>query len=108
MFVRCAAVRMLAATSCKKAVLKAAASAKLKGGTSRVLVRPGIEAFAITATPHDGSGASPNGAAPERNGLFMSAAFACCGRKGRRDEDAHRFSDLWSSRLFSASLTTRL
>src|SRR5258708_33560998 len=77
---------MLADIACRKAVLKAAVSSKLKGGTSRVLVRPGLEVLAITATPHDGSGASM------RNGLFMSGTFACLVREGRRNEDAHRFS----------------
>src|SRR5579871_642131 len=44
---------MLAATSCRNAVLNAAASSKVSGGTSRVLVLPGSEAFAITAMPQD-------------------------------------------------------
>src|SRR5215470_8737543 len=45
---------MFAATSLRKAVLKAAASANVSGGTSRVLVFPGSEAFAITAMPQEG------------------------------------------------------
>src|SRR5215471_3956948 len=45
---------MFAATSLRKAVLNAAASSKVSGGTSRVLVFPGSEAFAITAMPQDG------------------------------------------------------
>src|SRR5215470_9941868 len=44
---------MFAATSLRKAVLNAAASSKVSGGTSRVLVLPGSEAFAITAMPQD-------------------------------------------------------
>src|ERR1700686_2322880 len=73
---------MLAATSCRKAVLKAAASSKVSGGTSRVLVRPGIDAFAITATPQDGSGASP-----ARNRFFFWGTFeGPAGRKVRNDD----------------------
>src|SRR5215469_576624 len=45
---------MFAATSLRKAVLNAAASSRVSGGTSRVLVFPGSEAFAITAMPQDG------------------------------------------------------
>jgi hypothetical protein len=37
--------------SCRNAVLSAAASSKLSGGTSRVLVRPGAEALAMIAMP---------------------------------------------------------
>src|SRR6478672_11504800 len=44
---------MLALISCRNAVLKAAASWPVSGGTSRVLVRPGADAFAITAMPHE-------------------------------------------------------
>jgi hypothetical protein len=44
---------MLALISCRNAVLKAAASWPVSGGTSRVLVRPGADAFAMTAMPHD-------------------------------------------------------
>src|SRR5262245_36072468 len=51
---RLAAPRMLSATSRRKAVLQAAASSKVSGGTRRVLVRPGAEALAITAIPQAG------------------------------------------------------
>src|SRR6185295_8132680 len=54
------AASTLAATSCRNAVLNAAASSKVSGGTSRVFVRPGAEAFAITAMPQEGGlGALP-------------------------------------------------
>jgi hypothetical protein len=36
--------------SCRNAVLRAAASADVSGGVSLVFVRPGADAFAITAT----------------------------------------------------------
>ena len=39
----------LSATSRRKLVLRLAASSAVSGGTSRVLARPGIDAFAITA-----------------------------------------------------------
>src|SRR5437899_12908597 len=71
MLVRREAATMLAATSCRNAVLKAAASSKVRGGASRVLVRPGNDAFAITATPHDDKGASPKG-----NGLVIGSLAA--------------------------------
>src|SRR5262245_2313193 len=48
------AARMLSAMSPRNAVLQRAASSKVSGGTRRVLVRPGIEAFAITAIPQVG------------------------------------------------------
>src|SRR5262245_19448496 len=41
--------------SCRKAVLSAAACSKVSGGTSRVLVRPGTEALAMMAIPHEPS-----------------------------------------------------
>ena len=37
--------------SCRNAVLSAAASSKVSGGTKRVLVRPGAEALAMMAMP---------------------------------------------------------
>src|SRR5215470_2505541 len=43
------AARILSATSRRKAVLNCAASSEVSGGTSLVLLRPGIEAFAMTA-----------------------------------------------------------
>jgi hypothetical protein len=43
------------AMSFKKAVLKFAASSKVRGGQSRVFVRPGCDAFAMTATPQNAS-----------------------------------------------------
>ena len=48
-----AASRMLVLMSCRNAVLNAAASRPVSGGTSRVLVRPGADAFAMTAMPHE-------------------------------------------------------
>src|ERR1700676_5391900 len=48
-----AANRTLSATSCRKAVLSDAASSKVSGGTRRVLARPGAEAFAMKAMPHE-------------------------------------------------------
>ncbi len=80
------AARILAATSCRKAVLKAAASSKLKGGTNRVLVRPGTDAFAITAIPQDDSNASPL-----RNGLVMCVRLSNARRGGKARGDAQPF-----------------
>ena len=40
--------------SFRKAVLKLAASSKVSGGHSRVFERPGLDAFAMTATPQNG------------------------------------------------------
>src|SRR6516164_4904991 len=45
------AVRMFCATSFRKAVLNAAASEYVSGGTRRVLVDPAAEALAMTAIP---------------------------------------------------------
>jgi hypothetical protein len=42
---------MLLPTSSRKAVLHRAASSKVRGGTKRVLLRPAIEAFAMTPIP---------------------------------------------------------
>src|SRR5215472_2401918 len=42
---------MLSAISRRNAVLHCAASSNVRGGTKRVLVRPAIDALAITATP---------------------------------------------------------
>src|SRR6516162_5830141 len=61
---------MLVAASCRKAVLNAQASAAVSGGTSRVLLRPGMEALAITATPQE-----RGGGAARRKGLVISTAF---------------------------------
>src|SRR5271170_1988029 len=46
-----AANSTLSATSCKKAVFSAAASSNDRGGTRRVLARPGAEALAMKAMP---------------------------------------------------------
>src|ERR1700733_599755 len=46
-----AAKRTLSATSRRNAVLSAAASSKVSGGTRRVLARPGADAFAMKAMP---------------------------------------------------------
>ena len=43
----------LSAMSRRKVVLQAAASSSVKGGDSRVLARPGSDAFAITAMPQE-------------------------------------------------------
>src|SRR6185295_17007326 len=51
----------LSAMSRRKAVLRLAASSGVSGGTRRVLVRPGIEAFAITAMAHCARRVSPRG-----------------------------------------------
>src|SRR5215469_13658295 len=72
---------MLAAMSCRKAVLKAQASALVKGGTSRVLVRPGKEALAITAIPQERSRASAR-----RKGLVISATFCVRGKHTRNGQ----------------------
>src|SRR4051812_4760058 len=45
---------MLSATSRRNAVLQAAASSNVNGGTRRVFVRPGLDALAITAIPQAG------------------------------------------------------
>src|SRR5262249_56403723 len=45
---------MLSATSRRNAVLHCAASSNVSGGTKRVLVRPAIDALAITAIPQVG------------------------------------------------------
>src|SRR5262249_34793321 len=47
----CARATRFAARSCRNAVLNEPASSTRSGGTSRVLVRPGFDAFAITAMP---------------------------------------------------------
>src|SRR5712671_4578705 len=44
-----AAANMLSAASRRKTVLRVAASSSVRGGTSRVLVLPAIDALAITA-----------------------------------------------------------
>src|SRR5262249_27085976 len=59
--------------SLRKAVLNAAASRYVSGGTRRVLVRPSADALAITAIPHLASGAPP-GRAPS----FASASMSPC------------------------------
>src|SRR5258708_23732546 len=48
---------MLSAISRRNAVLHCAASSNVRGGTKRVLVRPGIHALAITAIPQVGTAA---------------------------------------------------
>src|SRR6266436_5540084 len=48
---------MLSAISRRNAVLHCAASSNVRGGTKRVLVRPGIDALAITAIPQVGTAA---------------------------------------------------
>src|SRR6516225_4754552 len=48
------AARMLSAISRRNAVLHCAASSNVSGGTKRVLVRPAIDALAITAIPQVG------------------------------------------------------
>src|ERR1700757_4073945 len=45
---------MLSAISRRNAVLHCAASSNVRGGTKRVLVRPAIDALAITAIPQVG------------------------------------------------------
>src|SRR5271169_6462808 len=65
-----AANRTLSATSWRKAVLSAAASSKVSGGTRRVLARPGADAFAIKAMPQD--------AAAMDLPLYRSGRFTRC------------------------------
>src|SRR5262249_56874201 len=48
---------MLSAISRRNAVLHCAASSYVRGGTNRVLVRPAIDALAITAIPQVGTAA---------------------------------------------------
>src|SRR6266481_6436548 len=48
---------MLSAISRRNAVLHCAASSNVRGGTKRLLVRPGIDALAITAIPQVGTAA---------------------------------------------------
>src|SRR5208337_2305303 len=52
--VSAAAAIRFPAMSLRNAVLKLAASSKVSGGQSLVFVRPGCDAFAITATPQNG------------------------------------------------------
>ena len=66
--------------SWRKAVLSAAACSKVSGGTSRVLVRPGAEALAMMAMPHDPSGRRPMifAAGQAFNGPCFAAEPICC------------------------------
>ena len=68
-------------TSLRKTVLRAAASSKVSGGTRRVLVRPGTEAFAMTAMPQ---------AAFALDELGSSSSFPCRRRPGSTHLRRHR------------------
>src|SRR5271154_269193 len=87
-----AADRTLSATSWRKAVLRAAASSNVSGGTRRVLARPGAEAFAMKAMPQaaglPGVGVSVDWPATNLP-LKRSARFMRCPRPEERQQRAY-------------------